>query len=69
MKEEKRFRKLYDSMLGSGELKDVFGSMTGDWEKDKKKFIKEQLDMEELLNMKDVDTDSDDYYDYDYDID
>lgn len=45
-----RFKKLYDSMLKSGELKQVFRSMTGDWEKDEKKFIKAQTALESFVD-------------------
>lgn len=50
-----RYKMLYDSMLESGELKEVSPKMTGDWEKDKKLFIAEQTELEELLNDTDID--------------
>ena len=52
-----RFRKLYDSMLDSGELSEVFPLMSGDWNKDKNKFIREQTELEELLNTTNLDLD------------
>lgn len=54
-----RFKKLYESMLESGELKEVFSNMKGDWEKDKLKFIREQEELEELLNVTNIDLDDD----------
>lgn len=45
-----RFKKLYDSMLESGELKQVFRSMTGEWELDEKKFISAQTELESLVD-------------------
>lgn len=54
-----RFKKLYESMLESGDLKDVFPKMKGDWEKDKSSFIREQEELEKLLNITNLDLDDD----------
>lgn len=54
-----RFKKLYESMLESGELQEVFPLMKGNWEKDKKRFIKEQTELEELLSLTNIDLDDD----------
>lgn len=53
MKNEARFKSLYDYLLESNEL-NMFKGMKGNWEKDKEKFIKEQLKLEELANIIDV---------------
>lgn len=49
-------------MLENGELK-IVGGMTGDWEKDKGKFIRQQEDLEKVLGIN-VHTD-DEAEDYD----
>lgn len=54
-----RFKKLYDYLLESEELHD---GMTGDWEKDKKKFIREQKELEELANLTQIDLDTEEEY-------
>lgn len=54
-----RFKVLYDSMLESGDLSEVFPSMSGEWEKDKKKFIYEQTELEKLINLQSIDLDDD----------
>lgn len=46
-------------MLESGELSEVFFSMSGVWEKDKNKFIKEQTELEKLINFTNIDLDDD----------
>lgn len=53
MKEE-NYKQLYECMLESGELK-KYKVFSLDWEKDKKKFIKEQRNLENLANIIDVD--------------
>lgn len=54
---------LYKSMLDSGELFEVFPTLTGKWEKDKKSFIREQEELEKLANITyiDLDEDADEY--------
>jgi len=54
---------LYNSMLESGELLEVFPTLTGKWEKDKKSFIREQEELEKLANITyiDLDEDADEY--------
>ena len=44
-------------MLQKNELSDFLPKATGDWEKDKKKFISFQVEMEKLANLTDVDLD------------
>ena len=41
-----QIKALYESLLESDELKMFFPKMTGDWEKDKNKFIKLQKGLE-----------------------
>ncbi len=52
---EERFKKLYDALLECEELYVMFNGMTGDWEKDQKRFVKAQKSMEDSINFKDVD--------------
>lgn len=54
-----RFKKLYESMLKTGELQEVFPLMSGNWEKDKNRFVREQTELEELINFKSIDLDDD----------
>lgn len=54
MKNETRFKNLYNCLLESDELS-MFKGMKGDWEKDKERFIKEQLKLEELANIIEID--------------
>ena len=51
---KERFRNLYDSLLQTDELFVMFTGMTGDWEKDKNKFVKAQKELEDIINFKDV---------------
>lgn len=46
-------------MLESGELSVVFPLMSGVWEKDKNRFVREQTELEELINFKSIDLDDD----------
>lgn len=55
MRKEETFKNLYNCLLESEDLHTLFRGMTGDWEKDKKRFIKEQLKLEELANIIDID--------------
>jgi len=54
---EKRFKSLYQWMLQKNELNDFLPKATGDWEKDKTKFINFQMDMEKLANLTETDLD------------
>ena len=42
------YKKLYEVLLESGELQDFCQDMTGVWEKDKKSFIEQQTELENL---------------------
>lgn len=44
-------------MLENGELRKVFSDMTGDWELDKKVFIKRQKELEDSAGIYEVDQD------------
>ena len=54
---EERFKNLYNWMKQKEELNDFLPKATGIWEKDKKKFISFQKEMEKLANLTDVDLD------------
>ena len=41
-------KKLYDSLKEADELHEIFSGMTGDWEKDKKRFAQLQTEMENI---------------------
>lgn len=47
---ESEIKNLYDSLVKSGDLEDVFPDLTGDWMKDKKKFIVEYEKNQEMLD-------------------
>ena len=51
---KERFRNLYDSLLQTDELFIMFEGMTGDWSKDREKFIRAQKELEDIINFKDV---------------
>lgn len=53
--EEQRFESLYRWMKQKEELNDFLPKATGIWEKDKKKFISFQVEMEKLANLTDID--------------
>lgn len=55
----KRFKKLYECLLESDEL---YSGMTGDWDKDKDRFIREQKELEELANLTQIDLDTEEEY-------
>lgn len=55
--EDKRFESLYRWMKQKEELNDFLPKATGEWEKDKNKFISFQVEMEKLANLTDVDLD------------
>lgn len=52
MKEE-NYKQLYECLLESGELK-KYKTFSLDWEKDKKRFMKEQKNLENLANVIDT---------------
>ena len=54
---EERFKNLYNWMKQKEELNDFLPKATGIWEKDKKKFISFQKEMEKLANLTDIDLD------------
>lgn len=43
-------RKIYNALLESGELKTLYSSMKGIWEKDKKSFVRQYEENERLIN-------------------
>lgn len=47
----KRYKRLYDTMMETGELQEIFPSMSGQWEKDKTRFIQQQDELEKLANI------------------
>jgi hypothetical protein len=49
------FKKLYDSLLASEDIKKLYGGLTLNWELDKDKFIRYQTELEQLINIMDVD--------------
>ena len=53
----KSYYNLYNALLESGELYDMFPNMAGDWFLDKEKFIKIQEQLEEDLLDFDVEED------------
>jgi len=46
---ESEVKNLYDSLVKSGDLKDVYPDLTGEWEKDNKKFTMEYERNQDLL--------------------
>ncbi len=44
------YKKLYDQLLESGDLFDVFPDAVGDWSKDKKIFVEIQNEMDYIAN-------------------
>jgi hypothetical protein len=56
------FKKLYEALAESGELQDFCRNMTGVWEKDKKSFIKQQTELENIANNLHVNLDLDDEF-------
>lgn len=55
--ETTRFENLYHWMKKNNELKSISTKLTGDWEKDKDKFIILQKEMEDMANLTDIDLD------------
>lgn len=62
MSEQARLQ--YESLLKEGELKNMFPFMTGKWEKDCDKFIKQYEDNKTLLNMDVIIEDEDEYINF-----
>ena len=59
--------KEYNSLLVSGELLEFFPDLKGNWEQDKKIFIAQYINNQELLNGDlDLDDDEDEPYEFDY---
>ena len=56
---EDRFKKLYEYMKENEELYDIDSELIGDWEVDSKRFIKAQIDLEEMVNYMDLEEDDD----------
>ena len=53
--EEKRFKNLYMWMVQKKEINDFLPNATGEWEKDRSRFIRFQQEMEKLANLTDID--------------
>lgn len=53
--EEQRFKSLYQWMVQKGEINDFLPKSTGEWEKDRVKFIHYQTEMEKLANLTEFD--------------
>lgn len=52
-----RYKKLYEALLENGDLFELSEDMSGDWELDKKEFIRLQQEMEEIVNVTKVELD------------
>ena len=52
---EQRFKNLYEWMLQKGDISSFLPRATGEWEKDKKRFIAFQTEIEKLADLTDVD--------------
>ena len=55
MDTETRCKNLYQFLKKKEELQQLLPKATGEWEQDKKRFIKIQQEMENLANLTDVD--------------
>lgn len=55
-----RFKKLYDTLIENEELTSMFPHLTGNWLQDKKQFILEQKQMEDMSF--NLETEEEDYY-------
>lgn len=51
----REFKSLYDCLIQTKELNKMFPRLSGEWEKDEKKFIQYQKELENLANIKEVD--------------
>lgn len=47
-------KKLYDELLRTGDLFEMFEGLVGDWKEDKKSFIKQQKDLENVVKSFDI---------------
>jgi len=54
-RKESDFKKLYDCLLDSEDLKTMYKGLTLVWEEDKEKFIRFQTELEQLANITNVD--------------
>lgn len=52
-----RYKKLYEALLENGDLFELSEDMSGDWELDRKEFIRLQQEMEEIVNVTKVELD------------
>lgn len=52
-----RYKKLYEALLENGDLFELSEDMSGDWELDKREFIRLQQEMEEIVNVTKVELD------------
>jgi len=43
-------RKIYDALVESGELKTLYSSMKGTWEKDEKTFLRQYEENQKIIN-------------------
>lgn len=61
-------QKQYNSLLESGELKEMFPNFKGEWDKDKRAFTRHFEENQKILNDNIIDLDDEednfDYYDY-----
>lgn len=54
-RKESDFKKLYDCLLDSEDLKTIYKGLHGNWEEDKEKFIRFQTELEQLANVIEID--------------
>lgn len=54
----------YNSLLESGELKDMFPNFKGEWDKDKKAFTRYFEENQEILNTNVIDLDDEEFDPY-----
>lgn len=64
---ENRAKEQYDFILDTDSLRDLYPEMSGDWEKDKVKFIKEYEEMVILLESANIPINFEDFEDTEYD--
>lgn len=57
-------KKEYDALLQSGDLKEMFPTMSGDWNKDKSEFTNLYSLNEDLFGNEELDLEDEDFYDY-----
>ncbi len=61
---KENYQNLYKCLLKSEELLGMFPGMSGEWEKDSKKFIEAQTEVENLANIQILDLDDETEYIY-----